>query len=379
MTDQNWKTTNILSNNSILDGKWKVIRKISQGGFGQVYEVEAIRSAFDSTEACFMQKGKKFALKVESKQLKRSVLKFEYEVLKKFQHSNLFMNCFEYGEEPNFYFMVQTLGGTDLSKLIRQQPNKCLTFETAFRLTIMMLNPLEIFHSMGWVHRDIKCSNFVLAQNPTRVVLIDFGVCKLVFRADGLLKTATEAGKGSYQGTYFYSSLRAQNLEEPWKSDDLFSVYISILTMLNKNVIPWKNIKDRGEILEKKKKMSIDKMHTKFPPEVKKTLKQFYNHFIVLKYGEDPDYDYCRAIFRNVLNMWGVKDSDPFEWEEEAQKDLKVQSIAVNELKGINIEQPVNNAAGKSQQLPNDNNKNNEDGWLNKMFMNRFVCGRGVV
>jgi len=52
--------------------------------------------------------------------------------------------------------MVMTLHGLSLDKLRRQQPKQHFTLSTTLRLAVQMLDAIEILHSVGFLHRDVK-------------------------------------------------------------------------------------------------------------------------------------------------------------------------------------------------------------------------------
>lgn len=61
---------------------------------------------------------------------------------------------------------------------------------TALRLSLEMLSALEELHALGFVHRDVKPSNFVLHEEDdrTRVFLVDFGLCRQYKQPSGEVK-----------------------------------------------------------------------------------------------------------------------------------------------------------------------------------------------
>lgn len=41
-----------------------------------------------------------------------------------------------------------------------------------------MLDSIEEVHEKGFIHRDVKASNFVLSQDSKHVYIVDFGLAK---------------------------------------------------------------------------------------------------------------------------------------------------------------------------------------------------------
>jgi len=74
-----------------------------------------------------------------------------------------------------------------------------------------MLYAIQAIHDAGYIHRDVKPSNFVLGSGKgyNQVYLIDFGLGKRHLNEDG---TPVEERKNmSFRGTVAYASLNAHN------------------------------------------------------------------------------------------------------------------------------------------------------------------------
>jgi len=365
-----WKDTNMLKDGEIIRN-YEVLNKISQGGFGQVYKVKLVKLPKTFPKNLKLALNDKLAIKVESKQIKNNVLSLERDILNKFYKNSYFMQCIEYQEYPNYYILVQNLGKTDLQSLVRSRPSKCLNFESTVRLSQYMIQGIKYLHEAGFIHRDIKLSNFLLADPPLNsdfsdrfiIKLIDFGVAKRVITANGILKTAEEAGKAKYVGTVSYSSIRAQELMSPWKSDDLVSCYFCFINMLDPDLLNWRRLRDNKEILKRKKEYSAKKAHTNFPPVAQHFFDEYYNHIISLDYGCEPDYSGIKAMTKNLLKVWNITSGMPYEWEDVDDTPKKPKEVVKEKPNIVKIKEDENNAAS----------------WVNRLFINRFLCNRAVV
>jgi tau tubulin kinase len=74
-----------------------------------------------------------------------------------------------------------------------------------------MLSAIQRVHDAGYIHRDVKPSNFVLGPGKgyNQVYLIDFGLGKKHLNEDG---TPVEERKNmSFRGTVAYASLNAHS------------------------------------------------------------------------------------------------------------------------------------------------------------------------
>ncbi|XP_067881331.1 tau-tubulin kinase 1-like, partial [Heterodontus francisci] len=128
----------------VVKDRWKVLKKIGGGGFGEIYE---------ATDLLIREN---VALKVESAQQPKQVLKMEVAVLKKLQgkdHVCRFIGC---GRNEKFNYVVMQLQGRNLADLRRSQPRGTFTMSTTLRLGKQILQSIEAIHSVGFLHRDIK-------------------------------------------------------------------------------------------------------------------------------------------------------------------------------------------------------------------------------
>ncbi|KAL6462107.1 hypothetical protein MHYP_G00302520 [Metynnis hypsauchen] len=134
----------ILPPNCMVKDRWKVLKKIGGGGFGEIYE------------ALDLLTRENVALKVESAQQPKQVLKMEVAVLKKLQGKNHVCKFIGCGRNDKFNYVVMQLQGRNLADLRRSQPRGTFTMSTTLRLGKQILEAIEAIHSVGFLHRDIK-------------------------------------------------------------------------------------------------------------------------------------------------------------------------------------------------------------------------------
>lgn len=158
---------------AIVDGRYRVVDRIGEGGMGSVYRVEHLRL------------GARFALKVLRGELAtdpRMVARFEREMgavaRVTSEHVVPIVDCGVLAEGTP-YFVMHLLEGRDLRALLRETGS--LPPVRAVNLIIDACHGLSAVHAAGIVHRDVKPANlFVTRGDDGRdvVKVLDFGVAK---------------------------------------------------------------------------------------------------------------------------------------------------------------------------------------------------------
>ncbi|HWM84583.1 MAG TPA: serine/threonine-protein kinase [Kofleriaceae bacterium] len=76
------------------------------------------------------------------------------------------------------YLVMELLAGRSLEAELAERGR--FTAEQVDRILAPLCDALGAAHALGIVHRDLKPSNVFLARSPERVVLLDFGIAKLL-------------------------------------------------------------------------------------------------------------------------------------------------------------------------------------------------------
>ncbi|XP_030415453.1 tau-tubulin kinase 2 isoform X1 [Gopherus evgoodei] len=289
----------ILSVGILVKERWKVLRKIGGGGFGEIYD------------ALDLLTRENVALKVESAQQPKQVLKMEVAVLKKLQgkdHVCKFIGC---GRNDRFNYVVMQLQGRNLADLRRSQSRGTFTMSTTLRLGRQILESIESIHSVGFLHRDIKPSNFAMGRFPStcrKCYMLDFGLARQFTNSCGDVRPPRAVA--GFRGTVRYASINAHRNREMGRHDDLWSLFYMLVEFVV-GQLPWRKIKDKEQVGSIKERYDHRLMLKHLPQE----FNIFLDHISNLDYCTKPDYQLLMSVFDNSMKTSGVIESDPFDWE----------------------------------------------------------------
>ncbi|WP_437532555.1 protein kinase [Sorangium sp. So ce726] len=210
---------------AVLNGRFRILRLLGEGGMGAVYEAEGLRG-----------EGKK-AIKVlhpEFTQEEQVLHRFfaEAEATRGFVHQNI-ASVFEAtrAEDGTPYLVMELLQGVPLAAYI--DTGNPIPPQQAVPIIHEVLQALMAAHSHRVIHRDLKPENLFLIRDPRggfRVKVLDFGIAKVMDAAGGMgLKTRA----GTLLGTPGYMSPeQIKNAQGVDARADLWSVGVIFYEML---------------------------------------------------------------------------------------------------------------------------------------------------
>jgi eukaryotic-like serine/threonine-protein kinase len=166
-------------------GKYEVIRKIGQGGFGVVFEG---RDPFIKRRVAIK------TCSAEDEEIRKRFFR-EAEIAGNLQHRHV-VTVFDLGVQDGVPYLVQEyLPGEDLShKIKRHDP---LSDFTKLSYLVQVAEGLEYAHAQGVVHRDIKPANIRILDDDS-VKIMDFGIAKLASAETQLTHTGMAMGTAGY-------------------------------------------------------------------------------------------------------------------------------------------------------------------------------------
>ena len=134
----------------------------------------------------------------------------------------------EYGSDSarGFNFLVMSLLGDNLLRLRRRRRGSKFSLTTVLRFGLQAIRALQGMHDAGYIHRDVKPSNFAIgasASKQSTVYLIDFGLARMYRSKEGQVLPARSGVRG-FRGTPRYASLNVHNNLDLGRRDDLWSL-----------------------------------------------------------------------------------------------------------------------------------------------------------
>jgi len=221
------------------DGKYEIVEKIGQGGFGIVYRAYhqglqcdvCIKEFFfrdlcerveNSTQVSIISKSDEKIKLVDS--LRKKFVK-EAQRLAKFRNQNIIQVMDNFEENNTAYFVMEYLEGGSLEDLIELMG----TFDEpkTKRIIMPILDALEAVHEKGLLHLDIKPANIMLRKDQSPV-LIDFGISKYMEIGGGYTTTAPIGISKGYAPLEQYGG----NVADFSPATDIYSLCATIYKMV---------------------------------------------------------------------------------------------------------------------------------------------------
>jgi serine/threonine protein kinase len=180
----------MLTPGTVLQGRYRIVRQLGQGGMGTVYE--AIDERLDTTVAL---KETFFADERLRKQFER-----EARLLARLHHPALPRVSDHFSEGDGQFLVMQYIAGDDLAEMMTQKRTP-FPADQVLTWADQLLDALDYLHTQDpqIVHRDIKPQNLKLTSRG-QVILLDFGLAK--GQAGEISRVTTAASIFGYTPNY---------------------------------------------------------------------------------------------------------------------------------------------------------------------------------
>ncbi|XP_028668784.1 casein kinase I isoform X4 [Erpetoichthys calabaricus] len=324
----------------IVGGKYKLVRKIGSGSFGDIYLAINITN------------GEEVAVKLESQKARHPQLLYESKLYKILQGGVGIPHIRWYGQEKDYNVLVMDLLGPSLEDLFNFCSRR-FTMKTVLMLADQMISRIEYVHTKNFIHRDIKPDNFLMGigRHCNKLFLIDFGLAKK-YRDNRTRQHIPYREDKNLTGTARYASINAHLGIEQSRRDDMESLGY-VLMYFNRTSLPWQGLKAATKkqkyekISEKKMSTPVEVLCKGFPAE----FAMYLNYCRGLRFEEAPDYMYLRQLFRILFRTLNHQYDYTFDWTMLKQK--AAQQAASSGSQGQQVQTPT----GKQTDKPKSNMK----------------------
>jgi serine/threonine-protein kinase len=207
----------------LLDGRYRLVRKIGEGGMGSIYR--AVHTG---------------NLRISAIKLMTSLSSGNEEAIARFNRearnsvrieSAHAVTVYDSGQtdEGLLFLAMEFIDGKPLSRVIAEQ--RVLPIERVVHITNQIAEALAAAHALPMIHRDLKPDNIMITRkgsNTDFVKVLDFGIAKALADPGGDNLTKT----GFVLGTPVYMSPEQLLGEELDPRSDIYSLAIIVYEML---------------------------------------------------------------------------------------------------------------------------------------------------
>nr|CAD2176120.1 unnamed protein product [Meloidogyne enterolobii]CAD2191507.1 unnamed protein product [Meloidogyne enterolobii] len=289
---------------------YKVVDYLSKGTFSSVYKV------VDNKD------GSMFAVKEE-----QSKPNCQFKVLREIAVLEAVKGATENDQKrfavlyskcnlDNSMLFVMTLFGESLSSLKRKRKHRIFSLNTGLFCSLETLECLKALHILGYIHRDVKPSNFTigLRQNNRHhsIFIIDFSMSKRMLCSDG--KIISPRSNIRFKGTVKFAPLSMHLGKDSSFKEDLESWMYMVADMINKTKLPWSLEQDLGNI-ERHKQEVFANPYSLFKDQEFSEIRDIILYLKKLQYVDKLDYAWVREMLRRVAKRKRCNLQPPLDWD----------------------------------------------------------------
>ncbi|MCX5962821.1 MAG: serine/threonine protein kinase [Cyanobacteria bacterium] len=209
----------------LLRGRYRIVRALGQGGFGKTY------LAVDEDRLKARCVIKQFLPQVKSESsMKKAVLLFEQEAIRlnelgEHPHIPSLMAYFE--QDNRLYLVQQFIEGATLAQELSHQG--CFGEQKIREVMAGLLPILKFVHDRNVIHRDITPANIIRRKLDNRLILIDFGIAKVLEEVGSDLEVP-----GTKIGTAGYAPIEQLRSGRAFPASDLYSLGATCLYLMTR-------------------------------------------------------------------------------------------------------------------------------------------------
>ncbi|EYC13708.1 hypothetical protein Y032_0043g877 [Ancylostoma ceylanicum] len=292
-----------------------------------------------------------YAMKVGlRKESANTVLRFKRElsVLRELKNAGVFHTplLFDSGRVCDRYYIVMTLFDKSLEKL-KENVKGLLRPSSVYHLAGEGIAAIEEVHAIGYIHRDIKPTNFCIGINmaAARLFLVDFG-------------ETVKNGKSIRYGVPDAYSLPYWSIDSHKKVAanprvDLEAWFYTFIEMLDPQLLSWKKCHVESEVLAAKIKFwdEISECLANCSSQILETAK------LILEAPDKVDYGAFKKLMDEAKNAYLKGAPLTLEWVKEMPKSFPKRGDHVApgaDQKSVRSVRTQKSAPLKKKQIPED-------------------------
>lgn len=298
-----------LAPGTVLQARYRVVRRLGKGGMGAVYE--AIDLRLETTVAI------KEAFSTDARLRKQ----FEQEarLLAQLHHPALPRVTDYFSESERVFLVMQFIAGDDLAQIIAKQPGP-LPRNTVIAWADQLLDALVYLHTRERqiVHRDIKPHNLKLTSAGA-IALLDFGLAKADSETTAAGTTASVFGF-----TRRYSPPEQMQDEGTTPQSDIYALGATLYHLLTGVKPPDALVRTRAIARSEKDPLQpANQIHPAVGPEVSAMLLKAMELQAVRRFKD-------ANAFREALRRLGRNEMRAIEnWSERSSSDVNHPNVNV--------------------------------------------------
>jgi serine/threonine-protein kinase len=279
---------------SIVAERYHVLKKLGEGGMGQVYLAEHVKM------------GRKSALKVMHASMVKDVdaiSRFNREAANasRISHPNV-AAVYDFGETPDglIFLAMEFVDGPPLTKVIEQ--SGALPPKRSAEIIRQTAEALALAHDMAIVHRDLKPDNIMIAKTRDGgdlVKVVDFGIAKAAGNdAQKVTKTGLVVGTPEYMSP---EQLAGDKLDG---RSDIYSLGLVAFNMLTGR-LPFPSDSAQESMImrltDKPKTLAEMRPEVSWPADVQQVMDKVLEREVSQRYQTATEFG--RDLFRAIDRM----------------------------------------------------------------------------
>jgi serine/threonine-protein kinase len=268
---------------SVIAERYHVLKKLGEGGMGQVYLAEHVKM------------GRKSAVKVMNPGMVHdadAISRFNREAANasRINHPNV-AGIYDFGETADglIYLAMEFIEGESLTSVVEKAG--ALTPSRSAEITRQAAEGLQIAHDMGIVHRDLKPDNIMIARGrdgADLVKVVDFGIAKAAGSENQkVTKTGLVVGTPEYMSP---EQLAGDKLDG---RSDIYSLALVAFNMMT-GKLPFQAESAQESMImrltDEPKTLQEMKPDTSWPPEVQNVMRKALQRRREDRYNKAADF-----------------------------------------------------------------------------------------